>query len=154
MFPATPELVPDPQFPAEPTLVMSTTVVAHPVDTALDVMVTVIEALPAVVTTMMIVVDTALLQELAVQLMTTHPRVVDLRILTVVITRLTHTSTAELLMIVLHQEIILQEMLLMIMSDRPAVTKSVCIHPTNGLQLLTFYRFQLQERMIRSSNKE
>lgn len=130
IFPATPALDPDPQFPAEPTQVMITTDVAHPVDIALDVMVvTVIEALPAVVTMMMIVVvDTALPQEPVDQLMTTHLHVVDLRILTVVITHLTHTSMAELLMIVLHQEIILQEMLPTITSDHAPVTGKPQIH--------------------------
>jgi len=138
MFPATRELDPDLQFPGDPTLLMITTVVAHPVDIALDVMVDiVIEALPAVVITMMIVVDTALLQELADRLMITHPHVVDLRILTVVITHRIHTSMAEPLTIVPLQEIIPQEMLRMIMSDHLAVTK-----------------FLLQERTICSLNEE
>lgn len=144
MSPVT-ELDPDPQFPVDPTLAMSMIVVAHPVDIALDVMVTVIEALPAVATMMMIVVDTVLLQELVAPLMITHPHVVDSRILTVVIILLIHTSMAELLMIVLHQEIILQEMLLMIMRDPPAVT-SMFSPRTTGLFVNTS---QIQERMIR-----
>jgi len=120
IFHATPVLDHDPRSPAEPTPVMSTIAVVHPVDTALDVMaVTVIEALLAVATMMMTVVDTALLPEPVDQLTTTHLHVVDSRILTAVITHLTHTSMVELLMIVL-----LQEMLRTIMSDLPAVTDS------------------------------
>ena len=114
----------DPRCPAEPTLVMSTIAVVHPVDTApLDAMVvTVIEALLAVATMTMTAVDTALLPEPVDQLTTTHLHVVDSRTLTAATTHLTHTSMAELPMIVLLQEIIPQEMLLMIMSDHPAVT--------------------------------
>ncbi|KAI6714028.1 hypothetical protein JHW43_003458 [Diplocarpon mali] len=114
---------PDPQLPAVLTPVMITTDVALPADTALGRMLTVIEALPAVGATMRtIVVDTVLPRGLVDRLTTIHLPVAGSRIRTAVITHLTLMSMVELLMIVLHQETILQEMLRMITRDQRAVT--------------------------------
>jgi hypothetical protein len=86
--------------------------VARLVDTALVVMVIVIEAPLVEATMMMIVVDTVLLPELVVHLMIIHPRGAGSRILTVVIIPLILTSMAGLLMIDLHQGITHQEIIL------------------------------------------
>lgn len=121
IFPET-ELVPDHLVPVAHTPSMTTTVVAHPVDTALAVMVTATEALLAVVIMMMIAVATVLPQELVVPLMTILLLVAASMILIVATTLLTHTPMVDLLMIVLHQETILPEILLMTMSVRVHVT--------------------------------
>jgi len=111
MSPVT-ELDPDPRCLADHTPRMTMIVVARLVDTALVVMVIVIEVHLVVAIMMMIVGDTVLLQELVVLLMIIHLRVAGSRILTVVIIPLILTSMAGLLMIDLHQEIILQETIL------------------------------------------
>lgn len=110
----SPVTEPDPDLPClvGPTQQMTMIVVARLVDTALVVMVIVIEAPLVEATMMMIVVDTVLLPELVVQLMIIHPRVAGSRILTVVIIPLILTSMAGLLMIDLHQGITHQEIIL------------------------------------------
>jgi hypothetical protein len=116
------ELVPDPLDHDALTPPMTMTAVAPPVDTALAVTVTATEAPLAVVTMMMIVVATVLHQEPVVLSTTILLPVAASMILIVVTTLLTHTPTVDLLMIVLHQETILPEILLMTMSAHVHVT--------------------------------
>jgi len=124
MFPAT-ELDLDLLLRVDLIPLMSTIVVALPVDTALVVMDTVTEVHPAVATTMTIAVVIVLLQEPVAQLTTTHPHVAALRIPTVVIIHLIHMSTAVgPHMIALLPGITPQEMLHTIMRDHRAVTES------------------------------
>ncbi|XMA10101.1 hypothetical protein WAI453_002892 [Rhynchosporium graminicola] len=104
-------------------LVIMTTVVDHPVDTALDVKVVIVIEAPAVHTMTTIVVDTDRPQESGDLLMNTHPFVGHSRILTVATTHLTHTLVADPLQETTPlQEIILREKPLMIMNDRALVT--------------------------------
>jgi hypothetical protein len=105
IFPVT-ELDPDPLPHVDLTRQRIMIDAAHPVDIALVVMVTAIEAHRAVatmMTTVVVVID--LLPELVDQLMTTHLHVAVLMILIVVTTRLIHMLMAELLMTDLHQGI-------------------------------------------------
>jgi hypothetical protein len=98
------ELDPDRLPHVDPTLPRITIDAAHPVDIALVVMVTAIEAHRAVATTMTtVVVVIDLLPELADPSMTTHLHGAVLMILTVVTTHLIHTLMAELPMTDLHQ---------------------------------------------------
>jgi len=100
------ELDPDPLPHVDPTLLRIMIDAAHPVDIALVVMVTATEAHRAVATMMTtVVVAIDLLPELVDLSMTTHLHGAVLMILTVVTTRLIHTSMAELPMTDLHQEI-------------------------------------------------
>jgi hypothetical protein len=100
------ELDPDPLPHVDPTLPRIMIDAAHPVDIALVVMVTATEAHRAVATMMTtVVVAIDLLPELVDLSMTTHLHGAVLMILTVVTTRLIHTSMAELPMTDLHQEI-------------------------------------------------
>jgi len=114
-FPVT-ELAPVLLLLVDPTPLTTMTAVAHPVDTALAVMVTATEALLAVVTMMRSVVATAPLRELVALLMTTHLHVAALRTRTVVTTHPTHTSMVDLLMIDHRHGITHPEILLTIMS--------------------------------------
>jgi hypothetical protein len=90
---------------------------------------------------MMIVADTVLLQELVVPLMIIHPRVAGSRILIVVNHTLILTSMAGLLMIDLHQEITLQEIILQRITIVLAVTGIFSI-PIDTILLFTFSRLQ------------
>ena len=116
-------------------------VVARLVDTVLVAMVIVIEAHLVVAIMMMIVGDTVLLQELVVLLMIIHPRVAGSRILTVVIIPLILTSMAGLLMIDLHQETTLPEIILQRIMIVPAVigkssvlyTSNSCLHSLDSI---------------------
>jgi hypothetical protein len=139
----SPVTEPDLDLPwlVDPTQRMTMIVVARLADTALVVMVTVIEALRVVATMMMNVVDTVLRPELVVQLMIIHPRVAGSRILTVVITPLILTSMAGLLMIDLHQGITRQEIIPQQTMIALAVTGMFSIGNHFDL-LLTLYRFQ------------
>ncbi len=148
----SPVTEPDPDLPClvGPTQQMTTIVVARLVDTALVVMVIVIEAPLVEATMMMIVVDTVLLPELVVQLMIIHPRVAGSRILTVVIIPLILTSMAGLLMIDLHQGITHQEIILQRTMIALAVTGM--FHIAIHLDLmLTLNRLQAEKRLIRSA---
>jgi hypothetical protein len=111
---------------------MTTTAVDHPVDTALAVTVTATEALPVVVTMMMIVVATARLLELVAPLMIIHPHVEVSRIHTVVTTHLTHMPMADLLTIAHHHGITHQENPRMIMSALVLVI-SKCLPTSNQI---------------------
>lgn len=139
----SPVTEPDPDLPSlvDPTQRMTMIAVARPVDTALVVMVIVIEARLVEATMMMIVVDTVLLPELVVQLMIIHPRVAGSRILTVVIIPPILTSMAGLPMIEVHQGITLQEIILQRTMIALAVTSTFHISIHFDL-LLTFNRLQ------------
>jgi hypothetical protein len=122
MSPVT-EPDPDPRCPVDLTQRMIMIVEARLVDTVLVVMVIVIDLHLVEATMTMIVVDTVLLPELVVLLMIIHPRVAGSRILTaLVILTLILTSMAGLLMIDLHQEITLQEIILQRIMTVLAVT--------------------------------
>jgi len=146
-----PETEPDPDLLAADPTPMTTIAVDHPVDTALAGTPTVTEAHPVVVAmTIMTVEGTVLHQEPVAPLMTIHLHVVASMILTVVITRLIHTSMAmeDLLMIDRHQEIT-QEMLRMPMTI-VAVTGEYSSFEYIFL-LLTYYRSLIPKTdMIRS----
>jgi hypothetical protein len=139
----SPVTEPDPDRPclADPTKRMIMIVVARHVDTVLVVMVIVTEAHLVVAIMMMIVADTVLLQELVVPLMIIHPRVAGSRILIVVNHTLILTSMAGLLMIDLHQEITLQEIILQRITIVLAVTGIFSI-PIDTILLFTFSRLQ------------
>jgi hypothetical protein len=139
----SPVTEPDPDRPclADPTPRMIMIVVARHVDTVLVVMVIVTEAHLVVAIMMMIVADTVLLQELVVPLMIIHPRVAGSRILIVVNHTLILTSMAGLLMIDLHQEITLREIILQRITIVLAVTGIFSI-PIDTILLFTFSRLQ------------
>jgi hypothetical protein len=139
----SPVTEPDPDRPclADPTPRMIMIVVARHVDTVLVVMVIVTEAHLVVAIMMMIVADTVLLQELVVPLMIIHPRVAGSRILIVVNHTLILTSMAGLLMIDLHQEITLREIILQRITIVLAVTGIFSIL-IDTILLFTFSRLQ------------
>jgi hypothetical protein len=100
------ELDLDPLPHVDPTLLRIMIDAAHPVDIALVVMVTAIEAhraVPTTMTTVVVVID--LLPELVDPSMTTHLNGAVLMILTAVTTHLIHTLMAELPMTDLHRGI-------------------------------------------------
>jgi hypothetical protein len=128
IFPAT-ELGQD-LLPADP--MTTTNAVVHPVDTALAEKDTVIEAHPVVATMMMIVADTVLLHEPVVPLTTIHLHVAAMKTLIAATFPLTHTSMAmaDPHMRDLHQGIIHQGSLLMLMSIADATGKPTLLMNT------------------------